>query len=401
MNTDTDKENCVLLKVRANDIVGKSNTFMISVKQPILQGKQAIGTDKTPGMELKGKPTPDKQFYYLVEIEVPIDEDGKIVSQDSYTLTRIVECRNSSFSVDEMNQFNIDNEKEVRLFFEKNNQVKYKTYTLPETLVMENDVWNLLCLTMELGKYPLLLGPKGCGKSQAAQAIAEAMELEYYTINAGSIFKPKTDLIGTMQVKDGDTVVIESEFLRHYTSAKPTVIFIDELTRVPQQTVNYLMTALDRLQNYLYVPELGRRVYKGENVKVIAAGNVGMEYTDTRTIDGAFWDRFIKIPVDYLPEDKEIALIAKRCPGANLRDIKILVNHATKCRAAQNNTDASGETLHTGVSTRQLLDMASYLAVGVSIKQVTNHIFKNIFINGNFDDRETFIKIIGGGSKKA
>lgn len=259
----------------------------------------------------------------------------------------------------------------------------------PDSLYLSKIKWQFLTTSLMIGKYPLLIGPKGCGKTSTAYDLAKATERDFFPINCGAIFKPKQTLVGTVQAKDGSTFLVNSEFMKYYTSDKPTLIFLDELSRIPQGAANYFMTILDRLQSYLYIEEQGERVYKGKDVTFIAAANFGYEYTDTRNVDGALMDRFIKIMIDYLPEDEEIELLQNKAPKANKLDIKSLVKNANDCREAK-------DTLRVGVSTRQLVDMAHYLEVGFTLKDIVDEIFVNLFFNGTMDERDVVKKMFEG-----
>ncbi len=253
---------------------------------------------------------------------------------------------------------------------------------VPAGLEIDDKVWNLICTSAKIDKYILLLGPKGCGKTETAKQLAAATGMELVSFNMGAAFKPKQMFAGMLQAENGDTVFIESEFLKAFQSETPTLIFLDELTRTPQVATNYLMTILDRNQSYIYIEELGKRVYRGSGVRFICAGNVGSQYTDTRTIDGAFWDRFIKLPVDYLSQAKEEKLVMSRAPKANPKAVKTLIDRAKKTREAEK----SGK-LSSAISTRQLIDMAHYLELGFTVEEVFENIFLNNFINGNNDER--------------
>lgn len=261
--------------------------------------------------------------------------------------------------------------------FEEKNQIK----PVPADLFIDKKVWNTLAVSLNIDKYVILLGPKGCGKTQTAQALAKAYQMEYVSFNMGAAFKPKQMFCGMLQAEDGSTKFIESEFLKAFQNTTPTLIFLDEITRTPQTASNYLMTILDRNQSYIYIEELGKRVYKGSGVKFIAAGNIGSQYTDTRTMDGALWDRFTKVPVDYLPFSQEMDLIIQRAPKAAKKSVEVLIKRAQKCRDAEKEG-----SLQTGISTRQLIDMAHYLENGLSLEDVYEVVFLNNFINGNNDE---------------
>ncbi len=250
---------------------------------------------------------------------------------------------------------------------------------IPSNLYIDQKVWDFIITTIRIGKYPLFIGPKGCGKTETGYSVAEALGYQFFTINCGSLFKPKLSLIGSMQASEGTTYMVDSEFMTYFTSDKPTIIFLDELSRIPAAAANYMMTILDRKQSYIYIEEQGKRVYKGKDVIFVAAANFGIEYTDTRQQDGAFLDRFIKFYVDYLSEDKEISLVLLKIPKIRRDDASRLTKIIRKCRA--------NKDLGTSVSTRQLLDMAEYLVNGFTVAEIAEHILLNIFINGSDDRR--------------
>jgi nitric oxide reductase NorQ protein len=264
-------------------------------------------------------------------------------------------------------------------------QIRESKYEIPKDLFIDQMVWDFITTSFDIGKYPLLIGPKGSGKTKTAYSVAKAIGANFFPINCGSIFKPKQTLIGSMQAKDGTTFLVNSEFLTHFTSTEKTVIFLNEISRIPAGAANYMMTILDREQNYLYIEEQGKRVYKGADVHFIADANFGFEYTDTRNQDGAFMDRFIKFMVNYLPEKKEIALICQYYPTANVSDVTSLVKRANLCR--------KNEQIRTAISTRQLLDMTAYMVAGFSFYEVIENIFKNLFVNGSSDERDTIDKM--------
>ena len=163
-------------------------------------------------------------------------------------------------------------------------------------LCISQPVWEFLCHTLYLKKYPFLLGPKGCGKSSVAMELADAMGMEFHAFDMGQAFKPKKMFLGGLVIGDnGKTVAVRSEFFNAFISDKPTLIFLDELTRIPMVAANFLMTILDRRQSYLYDEDSGVRYNKGENVLFIAAGNTGFAYVSTQRLDSAFEDRFIKV----------------------------------------------------------------------------------------------------------
>lgn len=276
-------------------------------------------------------------------------------------------------------------------FFDANNFPK-----IPKDLYIDEAVWKTICASIAFDIPVMLLGPKGCGKTQCAKELAKALKMNFAMFNMGSAFKPKELFVGQVHAKENahgvvETTLVPSQFLTLFQSDEPTLIFLDEATRTPAAATNYLMTVIDSNQNEIYVPELGKSIKRGKGVRFIAAGNAGMQYTDTRTMDGAFWDRFQKFIVDYLEPKDELRLILERAPKANAKYMRELIDRANKCRVQERNGD-----LTTGISTRQLLNMAQFIAVGFTLEEVFQNVFLTNFINGNNNEIEQVKTLIQG-----
>ena len=255
-------------------------------------------------------------------------------------------------------------------------------FTLPkhsDKLCIPIQKWEFLCHTLYLKKYPFLLGPKGCGKSSVAKELADAMGMEYHAFNMGQAFKPKKMFVGSLIIgEDGKTLAVRSEFFRAFVSDRPTLIFLDELTRTPAVAANFLMTVLDRHQSYLYDEDSGQRYDKGRNVLFIAAGNTGFAYVSAQRLDTAFEDRFIKTRLAYLYPREESALICSRIEGVARKDAVRLAEIARILRLGE-----AKETLSVSLSTRQVLDAAAYLPLGYSLQDVVEEvILTNYMLSG-------------------
>lgn len=236
--------------------------------------------------------------------------------------------------------------------------------------------WEFLCHTLYLNKYPFLLGPKGCGKSSVAMELADAMGMEYFAFDMGQAFKPKKMFLGGLVIGDeGKTMAVRSEFFKAFTSDKPTLIFLDELTRIPMVAANFLMTILDRKQSYLYDEDSGVRYNKGKDVLFVAAGNTGFAYVSTQRLDSAFEDRFIKIQLNYLTAEEEAALIIQRYPAVKSAAATQLAGIARLLRQAEQK-----EALTVSLSTRQVLDAAAYLQLGYSLREVVEEVILTNYV---------------------
>ena len=193
------------------------------------------------------------------------------------------------------------------------------------------------------------------------------------------LFKPKKMFVGGLIIgDDGKTKAVRSEFFKAFVSTKPTLIFLDELTRTPMVAANFLMTILDRQQSYIYDEDSGKRYNKGENVLFVAAGNVGFAYVSTQRLDTAFEDRFIKVRLNYLTTEEEAALIRARFPKVSRDAATQLAKVAEVLRLAEQK-----ETLSVSLSTRQVLDAAAYIPLGYRLDEVIERvILTNYVITG-------------------
>jgi nitric oxide reductase NorQ protein len=247
---------------------------------------------------------------------------------------------------------------------------------IPVGIQIEKDSWMFLNNALQLNHYPLLLGPKGCGKSSVAKALAEANGYDFYEFDLGQVQKPKRFFLGGLVIgEEGKTNKVRSEFFTAFTSEKPTLIFLDEITRTPGVTANFLMTILARNQSFIYDDDLGKRYYKGENVHFIAAGNVGYSYVSTGRLDSAFEDRFIKMQISYLTEEQETRLIMHRNPTIDVASARQLARVAAALRRAE-----SKKTLTVSLSTRQVLDAAAYVCKGWDMAKVVERVILTNYI---------------------
>lgn len=280
--------------------------------------------------------------------------------------------------------------------FESDLFPEYRTgaFTPPKhspELCIDQRKWEFLCHTLYLRKYPFLLGPKGCGKSSVAYELAQAMGMRYFAFDMGQAFKPKKMFVGGLVIgEEGRTVAVRSEFFQAFVSPEPTLIFLDELTRIPMVAANFLMTILDRRQSYIYDEDSGIRYNKGANVLFVAAGNTGFAYVSTQRLDTAFEDRFVKVQLHYLTPEEEARLIVNRCPGIDSRTAGKLAEIARILRVAEQK-----EALSVSLSTRQVLDAAAYLQLGYTLQEITEEvILTNYIIAGEHLVARSLIQIL-------
>ena len=229
----------------------------------------------------------------------------------------------------------------------------------PAGFYVPGEVWQIMLLTSLLGNNAHLVGPTGSGKSTLVVHLARALKLPLFEFNFGSMLDPRTELLGTTQLRDGETVFVDAPFLKAI-QVPNAVILLDEFNRCDGMFLNLLTPALvnDRC---LEVPERtqGTHVKVAAGVSFFAVSNHGPEYAHTVPLDRAVVDRFhATIVVNYPPPAEEEKLLRQRFPSLPAADAAALV----KLAETQRHLARQGE-YKTYVSTRMLLaaaEIASY-----------------------------------------
>jgi cobaltochelatase CobS len=161
------------------------------------------------------------------------------------------------------------------------------------------------------GKGILLVGPAGCGKSTAAELMAEALGLRFGAISCTAGMS-ETWLMGR-QLANG---YLLAPFVDVYENGG--VFLLDEIDAADS---NILITLNNALANgYFDNPMTGKRIMKHAQFICVAGANThgkGSDgvYTARNRLDGATLDRFWTIKVDY-----DRALESALCPDKTLRD---------------------------------------------------------------------------------
>ena len=264
----------------------------------------------------------------------------------------------------------------------------------PADLEMTDVKWKYLVRSAVRGKNIMMVGPAGCGKTQAAKALPEATNRPFFYFNLGATQDPRATLIGNTHFKDGQTVFDSSAFVKAIQTEN-AVILCDELSRAHPEAWNILMTVLDEGQRYLRLDEdVNAPLIKvAPGVSFIATANIGTEYTSTRVIDRALMDRFEIIEVDILTKEQEEALLTKRY-GHQVNETLI---HAVADIASVTRKEWRSEVgkLTTMISTRMTVRICELLADGFNLVEASEVAILPFFdAAGGADSERTFVKQI-------
>lgn len=205
-------------------------------------------------------------------------------------------------------------------------------------------------------------GPTGCGKTLAAQNLAESEEAALFTIQ-GRYSMNEADLLGSPLLINGETVWVDGPLTKALIASQemPVVLLIDEANRARPESKSVLFSVLDdRCQ--VELDALGGEIIEGNPMNLIsyATINEGPGY-QTQKLDLAEMRRFgLRYQMNHLGlqhRDDEVNLIANRSlVGKNLANY--MVDMANKLRKEAGDDGSGPGEIQRGVPTALLLNWA-------------------------------------------
>lgn len=216
------------------------------------------------------------------------------------------------------------------------------------------------------GKHVLLEGPVGVGKTFLVSAVAELLGKEVVRVDGDSRYTEQK-LTGWF---DPPTVLKKGYGAEGYFDGplahalrKGSILFINELNRMPEGVQNVLLPALD--EKRVEIPRIGVLEAK-EGFTVIATQNP-REFVATSHLSEALLDRFELITLSYQNEQDE-------------RDI--LKNATSFSEKGKNNSELLEWSLHLVRGTRHsaLFKRGASIRAGISVYDIAQS------MGGSWDD---------------
>ncbi|MFN7008833.1 MAG: CbbQ/NirQ/NorQ/GpvN family protein [Allorhizobium sp.] len=203
-------------------------------------------------------------------------------------------------------------------------------------------------------QLPLLLkGPTGCGKTRFVGHMAAKLGLPLSTVSCHDDLAA-ADLTGRYLIKGGDTVWVDGPLTRAVREGG--ICYLDEVVEA-RKDVAVVLHPLTDDRRILPLERTGEVLSAPPGFMLVVSYNPGYQNL-LKTLKPSTRQRFVAIEFDFLPRDREIAVVSAES-GLAEGMVAPLVDLARRLRALK------GHDLEEGVSTRLLVYCASLIHAGL------------------------------------
>jgi len=215
----------------------------------------------------------------------------------------------------------------------------------------------VLVAALAADRHVLLEGPPGTGKSTILREVASAAGTGFVFVEGNAELTPAR-LAGQFDpsrvLEDGyrPEVFVDGPLVEALRNG--SLLYVEELNRVPEETVNLLITVMS--EGELTLPRLGR-IEAQPGFRLVAAMNP-FDNIGTARVSGAVYDRMCRIAMGYQSIDEERDIVVRRVSADDrvLRARAVAVTRGTRTHP----------DVRVGSSVRgaiDLMEVASRLAV--------------------------------------
>lgn len=216
-----------------------------------------------------------------------------------------------------------------------------------------------LRMAISLGRNVLIEGPVGVGKTFLVQETLLHRKKPFIRVDGDSRYTEQK-LAGWFDppvvIKKG---YVESAFITGplvQAMQEGTVLFINELNRMPEAVQNILLPAMD--EKVIKLPKLGE--IRAKTGFLVVATQNPREFTATHMLSEALLDRFEWIHVDYQTREEELEILKQR---VGKLDDQTLIKVLEIVRATRNHP-----SLRRGASLRAALSIVDLMSNGLDLE---------------------------------
>jgi MoxR-like ATPase len=204
----------------------------------------------------------------------------------------------------------------------------------------------------------MLLGPTGCGKTRLVEHMAAALDRPLITVTCHDDLTT-ADLVGRHLIRGGDVQWNDGPLTAAVRNG--AICYLDEVVEARPDTLAMLHSLAD-YRRTLFLERLGEELMAPEEFMLVGSYNP-RPGASAKDLKPSLRQRFATIRLDYLPADREAAVVVAES-GAPLSLARQLVDCAAVLRDA---ADRTPHTRYDPPSTRSLVAAATVVAGGTPL----------------------------------